>query len=463
MARTDNLNNFLTDVADSIRTKKGTADVIPASNFDTEIASIETSEDLSNELNTYDSELTEQNNKLINITNALVNKGTIGGSLQMNVFLQSKEPDAKNGIWIKQDNLTMNELLIIPYDVSKPELVYKDKATTPRQFREPGACVIGDNIYFFGGINNVSSTNYYPYGFKYNTLTNTYTQLSNMPYSAYGIGCEAYGTDIYLFGGRSNTYYNYTYKYDTLTDTYTRLIDIPISVGQMGTTIIDDNIYLFGGSISGTQTTNVYKYNITNNSYTQLTSYPIKINTPGTVNIGDNVYLFGGYSSPQTNKCYKYNITSNSYESIELLPYSAYGTGAVVCDNLIYIFGGGGDSGSNHVHIYDPQKNTYTSLDSMPFLAGRVCMVIIKNKAYMIGGIIGSNSYSNTMKEITIKNISLDNITNNSVLIECVENNYKTMLSDNNKILFSNAYYYSTKKEEYETYYGNGTNWEKIS
>lgn len=41
MARTDNLNNFLTDVADAIREKKGTADKIKASDFDNEIASIE--------------------------------------------------------------------------------------------------------------------------------------------------------------------------------------------------------------------------------------------------------------------------------------------------------------------------------------------------------------------------------------------------------------------------------------
>lgn len=43
MARIDTLNNFLTDVANAIRDKKGTTDNIPASNFDTEIASIETS------------------------------------------------------------------------------------------------------------------------------------------------------------------------------------------------------------------------------------------------------------------------------------------------------------------------------------------------------------------------------------------------------------------------------------
>lgn len=42
MARIDNLTNFLTDVADAIRDKKGTTGLIQASNFDTEIASIET-------------------------------------------------------------------------------------------------------------------------------------------------------------------------------------------------------------------------------------------------------------------------------------------------------------------------------------------------------------------------------------------------------------------------------------
>lgn len=74
MARIDNINNFLTDVADSIRTKTGKSNKIPASSFDTEIASITTSEDLDTELATYNTELTEQEESLSGIVEYLENK-----------------------------------------------------------------------------------------------------------------------------------------------------------------------------------------------------------------------------------------------------------------------------------------------------------------------------------------------------------------------------------------------------
>ena len=47
MADTSNLTNFLEDVADAIREKRGTSSPIPAANFDTEIRSIQTGLDTS--------------------------------------------------------------------------------------------------------------------------------------------------------------------------------------------------------------------------------------------------------------------------------------------------------------------------------------------------------------------------------------------------------------------------------
>lgn len=45
MARTDNLTNFLTDVAAAIKAKKGGSTPIPAANFDTEIANLPSGDD----------------------------------------------------------------------------------------------------------------------------------------------------------------------------------------------------------------------------------------------------------------------------------------------------------------------------------------------------------------------------------------------------------------------------------
>ena len=47
MARTNNLSNFLTDVADAIRTKKGSEELIAAEDFDTEIENLPSGGDLS--------------------------------------------------------------------------------------------------------------------------------------------------------------------------------------------------------------------------------------------------------------------------------------------------------------------------------------------------------------------------------------------------------------------------------
>lgn len=80
MARIDNINNFLTDVANSIRNKTGKTDDIPASEFDVEIESISGggSEDLTEELTDYETNLTTQEITIQDIIKALEGKA-IGG------------------------------------------------------------------------------------------------------------------------------------------------------------------------------------------------------------------------------------------------------------------------------------------------------------------------------------------------------------------------------------------------
>ena len=73
MADTSNLSNFLTDVANSIRNKKGTTEEIPAANFDTEIASIETGVDTSDATATVDD--------ILNTGTAYIATGKVTGGI----------------------------------------------------------------------------------------------------------------------------------------------------------------------------------------------------------------------------------------------------------------------------------------------------------------------------------------------------------------------------------------------
>jgi len=289
MARVNNLSNFLTDVASAIKEKKGDNTNIPAANFDTEILSlpsqgvyqskqmtintngnyeiipddgydaieslrlsIEAGEDLTDVLNTQDQKIAE-------LEAALENK-TAGSGNEPNIFVQENEPTIKKGIWLQ----TNKELEHIYGDDDvfiagewKPDGACK---AIPYSFSGGSVVAIGTDVYLLGGNSSALST------YKYDTLADTYTKLSNIPYQfSYGSAVSV-GTNIYLFGGSASNSSKYCYKYDILTDTYTQLANIPYAFSSSTgacAVLIDVNIYLLGGS----KPTKIQVYSVESSSY----------------------------------------------------------------------------------------------------------------------------------------------------------------------------------------------------
>ena len=130
---------------------------------------------------------------------------------------------------------------------------YTQLTDIPYDFSNGTAVVIGTDIYLFGSYdNNSGSLDNVTKNYKYNTLTDTYTQLTNIPYAFYGGSAVAIGTDIYLFGSASSGDYRKAYKYNTLTDTYTQLTNIPYDFyGGVAVSINSiEEIYLLGSSLN---------------------------------------------------------------------------------------------------------------------------------------------------------------------------------------------------------------------
>ena len=144
MADTSNLSNYLKDVADAIRAKKGTEGAIPAANFDTEIASITTSENL-------DDVLQEQTALITELEEILKTKSK--PSSEPNVFMQETEPEVKEGIWIADEKI-INSIQIFE---NKNEIYGQRNAdisiSLPFSFSDYFAVTsFNDDIYFFGGM-----------------------------------------------------------------------------------------------------------------------------------------------------------------------------------------------------------------------------------------------------------------------------------------------------------------------
>jgi len=411
------------------------------------------SENLDTELNAQDQKLAELEAVVYNATQP---------QSKPNIFVQTTEPETKKGIWLQKEatpeHYTYDEevfvagnwmasgiLRSLPYDFSSGAVVskgsdaylfgsynntyaykydsltdtYTQLTNTPHILNNGDAAIIGDNVYIFGG-----TTDYEAKAYKYDTLTDTYTALTDIPYKFTGGRVVAHETDIYLFGSATSGYYRNAYKYDTLTDTYTQLTDIPYDFYSGALALVGDYIYLIGSGSYYDGTRN-YRYNISNNNYTSRASLQYKRYGKDATVVGTDIYLFGANQDYYLDRCYKYNTLTNTYTELAKLPTNRYVSGSreALLGNKIYIFGGG-------------NTPCYT-----------VSAYILESKTYQQNNlvVISQGKYNNVGYQIELNS------------------NPKDVVGP--KYAFADAWYYTTQgglETDIPTYYGDGTNWVKI-
>lgn len=290
MARTDTLNNFLTDVADSIRTKKGTTDSIPASNFDTEIESIETSENLSDELNTYNTELTEQETSLKNIIKALQGKASGGGSTEPVV-----EPDyITDGLiaWFDgEDNVDENNHWNSRVG---SDYIYQSSAEIQQSYNKFG-WFKSNNAYKNNMMYSLlTSTDYYQEGYTVEVVGKVYSQANSKGVESTGgtlfgiartvspyIGLVGKDGKLHLFN-HANQNLSYTVGYN---NTFFCSMNYNTVAGRTGTSGNDSIYYSYNGKPY--EYMKAYKStNISNNNGTcsVLAYYKDSYRTAGEIN-----------------------------------------------------------------------------------------------------------------------------------------------------------------------------------
>ena len=388
----------------------------------------------------------------VNINTNVVNKP--------NIFMQETEPETKEGIWVKA-NKQVDKIESIENLITGEGEWIDTYSNLPHNIYQSSCAVsIENDIYIFGGYGSEN----YKKAYKYNTLNNTYTQLTDIPYS-FQTGCVAtVGTDIYLFGGYNN--FNTAYKYDTITDTYTQLANIPYGYYGAGISAVGTDIYLFGTSYKIADKKKVYKYDTLTNTYTQLTnmSFISEYSSIKCLSINTDIYIFFAGGNTE-NILYKYDTLAKIYTPLSNSPIPVYtASGICVNNSNIYLFSGGGSDTKNLAYKYDTITDTYTQLANIPygFLDGNVVSVL--NKIYLLGG----DSHMTMIQVYELPILSFDDKT--IILIQGT-GQYKTQLYENEDIdgrllySFDDVKYNTTEDgldDTLPTYYGTGTEWVKF-
>lgn len=200
----------------------------------------------------------------------------------------------------------------------------------------------------YDGVNAIYALqgNYYPYFAKYTIndnedrgeSANEWVPLAQAPVGSYTGGCMAYDSETDAIFIATGNYRRNFYKYDVVTDTWTQLQDSPSAVEYGGSMdVVDGYIY----TLRGYNSTLFYRFNIEENSWETPTQGFFGPNNPTTASTyfdfyygaemeeddQGNIYITRGYYSDDFGK---YNSATGEFTRLARLPVGVWQGAAMV-------------------------------------------------------------------------------------------------------------------------------------
>lgn len=268
---------------------------------------------------------------------------------------------------------------------SQKTLSWTSKANAPIAKSEVFGTAVGGKLYVFGGYQDMS--------FKpansarvYNPATNTWSEIASLPVGYTHVAHAEDDRYIYFAGGYPGTgpngnqvfATNKVFYYDTQTDTYGDLPNLPAARGGGAMALLDRKLYFAGGNdISRVDKTDAWVLDLDNTAagWTAIANLPGARNHPAMVSLNGFVYFVGGQqlqddAAIYSSNVWRYSPGANAWTSVASLPVprSHITSATFVYDGRIITIGGEttGRTVINTVSQYDPTTNTWSTLQNLP-------------------------------------------------------------------------------------------------
>lgn len=370
-------------------------------------------------------------------------------STDANVYIQSTEPNDKEGIWFQTPFEEYDTLNIGNFGQIIQE--------SPWAYIDPyGEQAYGsyENLFIlFGGKTN---STVYKYLYKYDLEKRIWTKLTDSVYIE-NMYTSVLGHNNILYFIGSYSHPNTVTRYDLNTNTWLSTLPAPNNIFGSAVVKINGKFYKLGGSADGsTYTTYHAMFNPETGTWTQLAPCPYA--RPGSSwNIA--AYKNGYYAQSGTN-LYYYNIDTNTWTLEKTLSASPMsGNFIAIVRDVIYFNVGG------YIYEYDILTKTERSTNLVADM-GAKCNLIYKDKVLIPK--FTANPQGGVLR---YTDVNYKRTKNYVLLCENQDNGFDTCLFNlkhrkiNNRITqqINNALLYINDVEQVvPTYYGDGTKWIKF-
>ncbi|WP_454085394.1 malectin domain-containing carbohydrate-binding protein [Georgenia sp. Marseille-Q6866] len=297
----------------------------------------------------------------------------------------------------------------IPPSPRDPSLFFWDsRATSPIGRSESQGTAVGTKVYLFGGFHTGTTTT--ARSDVFDTVTNTWSRLPDMPQQLTHSPVVADGRTIWLVGGYNGNHpggsTRNVWKFDTETLTWSAGPQLPAARGAGGATIVGRNLHFFGGtsrvqgSTADPDQPDHWVLNLDGGTTWQARApLPNPRNHLVGATLEGKVYAIGGQHNENENTglqsdVHRYDPATNAWTKVASLPVARSHTAVVVRDGSIVVLGGTnpGNVASRYVTAYHPDEDVWTNLPQLP--AGRKTPV-----AAMVGDVLylttGSHAVTN--------------------------------------------------------------------
>jgi len=287
---------------------------------------------------------------------------------------------------------------------------WESRAAAPIGRSEGQGAAVDGKVYAFGGFYTGTTTT--ARSDVYDTATNTWTRLPDMPEQLTHSPTVVDGKVIWLIGGYVGNHpgpaTTSVWKFDTVARTWSRGPSLPARRGAGGAALVGRQLHFFGGTnrVAGStadpdQPDHWVLDLAAGTGWQSRAGLPNPRNHLTGATVDGKVYAIGGQHNEDEStglqaQVDRYDPATNGWTRVADLPKARSHTVSVVRDGRILVLGGTnpGNTASSDVTQYDPATNAWARLPSLP--GGRKTSVaaLVGGTVYLTGGSHATSTYA---------------------------------------------------------------------